>query len=84
VNDTGKPEEKARRVRPVAALGAVRGRLHELGMSADDLAITADVSYANVKYFYWVVHGRETLDRMSVALGWEPDFLRQVMEGEIS
>jgi hypothetical protein len=58
--------------------------MRELSMTAADLADKAGVSPGTLRYFGLYRHDRETLERLSVALGWPPDHLRKLWDGEVT
>lgn len=68
--------------KPFTATAAVRARLRELGKTAADLADKAEVPYTTVKYFGLLAHDRETRERLSIALGWSPNRLSELCDGE--
>jgi hypothetical protein len=67
--------------RPFTTTAAVAARMRELGYTAAELADRAGVSYLTVKYFGLLPHDQDTLERLSVALGWPPGNLRELWEG---
>jgi hypothetical protein len=58
--------------------------MRELGITAADLSDRAGVPFGAVRNFRLLAHDRETLERLSVALDWPPDNLRELWEGEVS
>jgi hypothetical protein len=68
--------------RPFTATAAVKARMGELGITVADLADRAEVSFGTVTYLAFLVHDRETLERLSVALDWPPDQLPNIWGGE--
>lgn len=55
--------------------------MQELGISAADLSDRAGVPFGTVRNFGLLAHDRETLERLSVALDWPSDNLREFWEG---
>jgi hypothetical protein len=55
--------------------------MRELDYTPAELADRAGVSYLTVKYFGFLLHDQDTLERLSVALDWPPDKLREIWEG---
>jgi hypothetical protein len=66
---------------PATATAAANGRLLELGMTAAELADRAGVPSTTIRYFGLLSHNRETLERLSVALGWPSGCLRDLWQG---
>ena len=68
--------------RPATATAAADCRRRELGITAAELADRAGVPLTTVRYFGLLSHDRETLERLSVALGWPPEHLRDLWDGQ--
>ena len=67
---------------PLTVTAAVRSRMWELGIrTANELSGMAEVSYTTVRYFGFLSHDRETLERLSVALDWPPGHLPALWGG---
>jgi hypothetical protein len=66
--------------RPFTTTAAVAARIRELGITAADLADRAGVSHGTVRYLGLLPHDQDTLERLSVALGWPPSHLRELWE----
>jgi hypothetical protein len=82
-NERDRPGSRVKASPRIVTTNAIKGRMHELGMkNADDLAIKSGVSWADIKYFYFLNHDRETLERLSVALDLPPDYLSKLWNGE--
>jgi len=64
--------------RPFTATAAVGNRIRELGISPDDLADKAGVPHGTVRWFGLLSHDRDTLARLSAALGWPPGRLLEL------
>jgi hypothetical protein len=67
--------------RPFTTTAAINARMRELGMTMGELAGTADVSETTLRYFGLISHDPQTLERLSVALGWPPDHVAQLWDG---
>jgi hypothetical protein len=67
---------------PATATAAADGRRRELGITAAELADRAGVPFTTVSYFGLLSHDRQTLERLSVALNWPPEHLRDLWDGQ--
>jgi hypothetical protein len=67
--------------RPSTATASVAARMRELGITAADLSDRAGVPFGTVRNFGLLAHDRETLERLSVAIDWPRDRLRELWEG---
>lgn len=67
--------------RPFTTTAAINARMRELGMTMGELAGTADVSETTLRYFGLLSHDPQTLERLSVALGWPHDLVAQLWDG---
>ncbi|MGH3280608.1 MAG: hypothetical protein ACRDNW_15910 [Trebonia sp.] len=54
--------------------------MRELGITVPDLADRAGVAHGTVRYFGLLPHDHDTLERLSVALGWPPSHLGELWE----
>lgn len=63
---------------PFTTTAAVAARIRELGIIPAELADRAGVSQSTVRYFGLLPHDQGTLERLSVALGWPPNHLREL------
>jgi len=54
--------------------------MHELDMTTADLADRAGVPFSTVRFFGFIAHQRETLERLSVALEWPSNHLPQLWD----
>jgi hypothetical protein len=68
--------------RPATATAAADNRRRELGITAAELADRAGVPFTTVKYFGLLSHDRQTLERLSVALDWPPEHLRDLWDAQ--
>ena len=67
--------------RPFTTTAVIRTRVRELGMTMGELAGAADVSETTLRHFGLLGHDQQTLEQLSVALGWPPDHVAQLWGG---
>jgi hypothetical protein len=68
--------------KPFTTTVAIATRMRELDITAAELADRAGVSRGTVRSFGLLSHDWDTLERLSVTLGWPPDHLRELWDGE--
>ncbi|MGH3245616.1 MAG: hypothetical protein ACRDOI_05290 [Trebonia sp.] len=69
-------------LKPFTAAVEIKSRILELGIKLHELDEAAEMHGTDLKYFPVLCQDQQTLEWLSTALGWSPDYLNQWWSGE--